>query len=185
MRVIVGVTGASGAIYGFRLLEVLKQTGCEVHAVVTANGWTVLAHECGVDRAAVAALADRLYAVDDYGAAPASGSFRADAMAVAPCSMRTLAAIAGGLADNLLARAADVALKEGRRLVLVPRETPLSAVHLENMLKLARLGVRLVPACPGFYHKPRDVAALVDMLVGKVCDALGVEHDLFRRWEGL
>ncbi len=185
LRVIIGITGASGAIYGLRLLEVLKQAGCEAHAVVSANGWTVLAHECGVGRAAVAALADRLYDIEDYGAAPASGSFRAEAMVVAPCSMRTLAAISCGLADNLLTRAADVTMKEGRRLVLVPRETPLSAIHLENMLKLARLGVRLVPACPGFYHKPPDVAALVDMLVGKVCDALGVEHDLVKRWEGL
>ncbi|MDT8901269.1 UbiX family flavin prenyltransferase [Anaeroselena agilis] len=185
MRVVVGITGASGAVYGWRLLAALRKGGCEVHAVVSENGWTVLKHECGVGRDAVAALVQRLYEPDDYGAAPASGSFRADAMVVAPCSMRTLAAVAAGLADNLLTRAADVAVKEGRRLVLVPRETPLSAIHLENMLKLARLGVRIVPASPGFYHNPQDVAALVDMMVGKVCDALGVEHELFKRWEGL
>ncbi len=185
MKIIVGITGASGAVYGWRLLEVLRQAGCEVHTVVSENGWTVLRHECGVGRADVAGRVFRLYDADDTGAAPASGSFKADAMAVAPCSMRTLAAIANGLADNLLTRAADVTIKEGRRLVLVPRETPLSAIHLENMLKLARLGVRIVPASPGFYHNPQDIAALVDMMVGKACDSLGVEHDLFKRWEGL
>ena len=185
MRVIVGITGASGALYGWRLLEVLEKAGCEVHAVVSGTGWAVLEHECGVGRSEVAGRVFRLYAADDYGAAPASGSFKADAMVVAPCSMRTLAAVANGLADNLLTRAADVTMKEGRKLVLVPRETPLSAVHLENMLKLARIGVRIVPASPGFYHNPQDIQALVDMMVGKVCDSLGVEHDLFRRWEGL
>ncbi len=185
MRVIVGITGASGAIYGWRLLEALGQAGHEVHAIVSPAGWAVLNQECGISPDDIAKRVYRLYAADDIGAAPASGSFRADAMVVAPCSMRTLAAIAAGLADNLLTRAADVTLKEGRKLVLVPRETPLSAIHLENMLKLARLGVRIVPACPGFYHNPQSVAALVDMLMGKVLDSLGVEHELFRRWEGL
>ncbi len=163
----------------------LHKAGCEVHAVVTAPGWDVLAQECGVGREEAAKRCFRLYADDDIGAAPASGSFRADAMVVAPCSMKTLAAVACGLADNLLTRAADVTKKEGRPLLLVPREAPLSAIHLENMLKLARIGVRIIPACPGFYHNPQDIASLVDMLVGKICDSLGVEHDLFTRWTGL
>lgn len=185
MKIIVGITGASGAIYGWRLLEVLHAAGCEAHVVVTAPGWAVLRQECGVGPEDAAKRVFRLYAADDIGAAPASGSFRADAMVVAPCSMRTLAAVACGLADNLLTRAADVTIKEGRKLVLVPRETPLSAIHLENMLKLARTGVRIIPASPGFYHNPPDIASLVDMLVGKVCDSLGVEHDLYARWDGL
>lgn len=184
MRIIVGITGASGVIYGWRLLEVLGQAGHEAHAIVSPAGWAVLGQECGVGPYDAARRVFRLYQADDIGAAPASGSFRADAMVVAPCTMRTLAAIASGLADNLLTRAADVTIKEGRKLVLVPRETPLSAIHLENMLKLARLGVRVMPACPGFYHNPRSVAALVDMMAGKVCDALGVEHELYSRWTG-
>lgn len=184
MKVIVGISGASGAIYGWRLLEVMQQAGCEVHAVVSEHGWEVLAHECNVGQADVAGRVHRLYDNADTGAALASGSFKTDAMVVAPCSMRSLGAIANGLADNLLVRAADVIIKEDRRLILVPRETPLSAIHLENMLKLARIGVRIVPASPGFYHNPQDLPSLVDMMVGKVCDMLGLEHDLFKRWEG-
>lgn len=185
MRVIVGITGASGAVYGWRLLEVLRQAGCETHVVVSGPGWEVLDHECGIGPAEVAARAFRLYDNTDGGAAIASGSFKADAMVVAPCSMRTLAAVANGLADNLLTRAADVTIKEDRRLILVPRETPLSVIHLANMLKLAQAGVKIMPASPGFYHNPTDLTALIDMMVGKVCDMLGLDHRLFPRWEGL
>lgn len=184
MRIIVGITGASGSIYGVRLLEVLKEKGCEVHGVVTKSGWQVLRHECDMKRRALREKVDVLYEIDDIGASIASGSFRADAMVVVPCSMKTLGSIAGGVSDNLLARAADVTMKEGRPLLLVPRETPLHAIHLENMLKLSRLGVRILPACPGFYHRPETLPALIDMLVGKICDQLHVEHDLFARWQG-
>ena len=184
MRFVIGVTGASGSIYALRLLEVLRQGGHELHAVVTDSGWRVLAYECGVDRAALAERVDVLYDVADIGAAIASGSFLMDAMVVVPCSMKTAACIAGGISDNLLTRAADVALKEGRPLLLVPRETPMHAIHLENLLKLARLGVKVLPACPAFYHRPESVADIVDMLVGKICDSLGVEHHLFTRWQG-
>jgi 4-hydroxy-3-polyprenylbenzoate decarboxylase len=118
------------------------------------------------------------------GAAIASGSFKTDAMVVAPCSMRTVAAIAHGLADNLLCRAADVIIKERRRLVLVPRETPLSPIHLENMLKLSNLGVTIMPACPGFYHRPESVDSIVSMMVGRIADAMGVENKLFPKWSG-
>lgn len=184
MKITIGITGASGSVYALRLIEVLRQAGHEIHAVVTDSGWRVMDYECSVDREAFRKRVDVLYDVADIGAAIASGSFLMDAMVVVPCSMKTAACIAGGISDNLLTRAADVALKEGRPLVLVPRETPMHAIHLENLLKLSRLGVRILPACPAFYHRPESLADIVDMLVGKICDSLGVEHDLFTRWQG-
>ena len=184
MKIVIGITGASGSVYALRLIEVLRQAGHEVHGVVTDSGWQVLAYECGVSKTDLAAKVDVLYDNANVGAAIASGSFQADAMVVLPCSMKTAASIAHSLSDNLLTRAADVTLKEGRRLVLVPRETPMHAIHLENLLTLARLGVRIVPAAPGFYHHPRSIEDLVDMLVGKICDQLGLQIDLFTRWEG-
>ena len=184
MRIVVGITGASGAVYGVRLIEVLKNCGIEVHAVVTSSGWQVLAYECQIDKKNFAERVDCLYEVENIGAAIASGSFKNDAMVIVPCSMKTLGCIASGIADNLLTRAADVTLKEGRPLILVPRETPMHAIHLENLLKLARIGVKIVPASPGFYHRPDSLEALIDMLVGKICDTLHVEHDLFERWTG-
>lgn len=184
MRIIVGISGASGAIYGFRLIEVLKQAGCEIHAVISDYGWQVLQHECNVDREGILAIVDFLHDVHNLAACIASGSFKTDAMVVAPCSMRTLGVIANGIADNLISRAADVMLKEGRQLILLPRETPLNAIHLANMLKLAQLGVKIVPASPGFYHQPQDLQALIDMMVGKICDLLNIEHNLFQRWQG-
>ena len=184
MKLVVGITGASGSIYALRLIEVLRQAGHEVHAVVTDSGWQVLDYECGVSREALAKRVAVLYDNDNVGAAIASGSFRADAMVVLPCSMKTAASIAHSMSDNLLTRAADVMLKEGRNLILVPRETPMHAIHLENLLKLAQLGVRIMPAAPGFYHRPETIEDLVDMLVGKICDQLGIDADLFARWEG-
>lgn len=184
MKVVVGITGASGSIYALRLIEVLRQAGHEVHAVVTDSGWQVLDYECGVSREDLVKQVAVLYDNDNVGAAIASGSFRADAMVVLPCSMKTAASIAHSMSDNLLTRAADVMLKEGRKLILVPRETPMHAIHLENLLKLAQLGVRIMPAAPGFYHRPQTIEDLVDMLVGKICDQLGIDTDLFARWEG-
>jgi 4-hydroxy-3-polyprenylbenzoate decarboxylase len=184
VRIIVGITGASGAIYAFRLIEVLKDAGCEIHAVVSEPGFQVLEYECGITRQDVAAKVDYLHDVNNIAACIASGSFKTDAMVVVPCSMRTLGGIANGIADNLLGRAADVMLKEGRKLILVPRETPFNAIHLGNMLKLAQLGVRIVPACPGFYHRPANLQEVIDMMVGKICDTIGVDHDLFTRWQG-
>ncbi|WP_378955435.1 UbiX family flavin prenyltransferase [Pelosinus sp. sgz500959] len=184
MRIIVGITGASGAIYGFRLIQVLKDAGCEIHAVVSEPGWQVLEYECGIKKEDIMGKVDFLHDINNIGACIASGSFRTDAMVVVPCSMRTLGGIANGIADNLLGRAADVMLKEGRKLIIVPRETPFSAIHLGNMLKLAQLGVRIVPACPGFYHRPENLQAVIDMMVGKICDTIGVEHNLFPRWQG-
>lgn len=184
MKIVVGITGASGAIYGWRLVHALKNAGCEVHVVVTEHGWQVLRHECGIDAAAMAAVVDQLHDVNNMGAAIASGSFKTDAMVIVPCSMRTLGGVANGIASNLLIRAADVTLKENRMLIMVPRETPVNVIHLSNMLKLAQIGVKIMPASPGFYHRPQDIDALIDMMVGKICDMLNVKHDLYQRWSG-
>lgn len=195
-RYILGITGASGVIYGVRLAEELLARECEVHLVVSNPGRVVLADELGWDFKQGVATAcrqgirfgfdGRLFVYDnqEIWAPPASGSFRVRGMVVAPCSMSTLAGIANGLSANLIQRAADVMLKERRPLILVPRETPLSAIHLKNMLELARLGVSIVPAMPGFYHKPQKIEDLVDFVVGKVLDLLEVDHGLFRRYEG-
>lgn len=183
-KIVVGITGASGSVYGLRLIEVLRAAGCQVHAVVTDSGWRVMEYECNVRKADFEKLVDKLYDQADVGAAIASGSFYSDAMVVVPCSMKTAASIAHGISDNLLTRAADVMLKEGRSLVIVPRETPMHAIHLENLLTLAKLGVRVIPACPGFYHRPQTLQDLIDMLVGKICDSLGIENNLFERWQG-
>ena len=185
MRVIVGITGASGAIYGLSLLRSLQGMGHEVHCTVSRHGWQVLEHECAVSEKDIRPLVAALYPVENIGAPIASGSFRADAMCVAPCSMRTLAAIASGLADNLLCRAADVMLKERRNLVLAVRETPLNAIHLDNMAKLARMGVGIMPACPGFYHRPTSIDDLVSMMTGRLLDNMGIANELFPRWNGM
>lgn len=184
-------SGGSGIAYGRRLVEVLLGGGHEVHLCATGAAWRVLEHEAGV--AGVTDLAElygpelrtrlRVHALDAVEATPASGSARLSATIVVPCSMGTLARVAHGWSSNLVERAADVAIKEGRPLIVVPRETPLSVVHLENMLKLARLGVVVLPAMPGFYHVPRTIDDLVDFVVGKVLDRIGVDHDLVRRWE--
>lgn len=192
------ITGASGVVYGLRLAEELLGSGIRVSLVVSSAGRLVLGEEQGLDLPAdpagqAAALQERFgvdesaltsYGEQDFLAPMASGSAAPDAMVVCPCSMGTLGRIAAGLSGNLIERAADVAIKEGRPLVLVPRETPLSAIHLENMLKLARLGVRIVPPMPGFYGHPATVADMVDFVVGKIMDQLGIEHRLYRRWGG-
>lgn len=184
MRIIVGITGASGAIYGLRLIEVLKEAGCEIHAVVSEHGWQVLDYECSISPQEIKEKVDFLHDIKNIGACIASGSFKTDAMVVVPCSMRTLSSISNGIADNLLSRAADVMLKEGRKLIIVPRETPLNAIHLANMLKLSQLGVRILPASPGFYHRPTTLNQMIDMMVGKISDSIGIDHDLFPRWQG-
>ena len=181
-RLVVGITGASGSIYALRLIDVLRAKGIEVHAVVTASGRRVLDYECGVTEAELTRRVSVLYSNEDVGAAIASGSFRMDAMVVLPCSMKTAGAIAHGVTDDLLTRAADVTLKEGRRLLLVPRETPMHEIHLENLLRLARAGAVIMPAAPGFYHRPETLDDLVNMMVGKILDRLGIEAELFSRW---
>ncbi|MFC5403814.1 UbiX family flavin prenyltransferase [Cohnella soli] len=188
------MTGASGATYGVTLCRQLLAFGYHVHLVVSEAGWRVLKEELGWEttrRADVlnerfdGAIADKrmtYHPLADIGASIASGSFRCEGMAIVPCSMGTLAAIASGASTNLLTRAADVALKEGRPLLLVPRETPLNAIHLENMLKLSRLGVRIIPAMPAFYNGPQTLDDIVNFMVGKVMDGMGIEHHIYRRW---
>lgn len=185
MRVIVGITGASGAAYGRRLLEVLCDSGCEVHAVVSDLGWQVLDYECGIGKDQIKPFVHSLYDVHDLSACLASGSFLTEGMVIVPCSMRTVGMIANGIGDNLLTRAADVMVKEGRRLIIVPRETPLSQIHLSNLLRLSQAGVTILPACPGFYHRPQTVDQVIDMIIGKICDSLRIHHDLYPRWQGM
>jgi len=182
VRLIVAVTGASGAVYGERLLKMLREKNVETHLIISKAAEKVIEHELEMAKEDVRKLADHAYDVDDWSAPVASGSFKTDGMVIIPCSMKTLAGIAHGYSDNLVLRAADVTLKEKRRLILVPRETPLNVVHLRNMLALAEQGVVIVPAMPAYYHKPKDINDLVDFVVGKVLDLLGIEHKLYKRW---
>ena len=184
VRLVVAVTGASGTIYAKRLLEALRDLGVEAHLVVSEAAETVIRHELGMTRQELEGLATRAYPVRDLEGPLVSGSFKTDGMVVIPCSMKTLAGICQGYSDDLILRAADVAMKEKRRLILVPRETPLSVVHLRNMLDLAEQGVVILPAMPAYYHRPGSVEALVDHVVGKVLDLLGIEHELYARWGG-
>ncbi|WP_048602317.1 UbiX family flavin prenyltransferase [Rubeoparvulum massiliense] len=189
-RIAVAITGASGAQYGVRLTQVLLQEGHHVHLMISEAAWQVFYEELGWDTSnREVILQDWMRSGDleyhtmrDFKAPIASGSYPADGMVVVPCSMGTLSSIAHGASRNLLERAADVMLKEGRTLILVPRETPLNQIHLENMLKLAQVGAKIIPAMPGFYHHPQTMEDLIDFVVGKVLDNLGVEHHLFRRW---
>ena len=185
-RVIVGISGASGAVYGARLLQALQDMpNVESHLVVSDAGWRNLRHELDMDRASVEALADVVHDLANVGASIASGSFAAHGMVVAPCSMRTLAAVAHGLADNLLTRAADVVLKERRRLVLMVRESPLHLVHLRNMATVTEMGGIVCPPMPAFYQRPTSVGEIVDHSVARVLDLLGLEHAVAPQWQGL
>lgn len=185
-RLIVAITGATGAVYGVRLLQVLRDTrGIETHLLVSDAGVLSLHQELDMNRKQVEALADVVYNVRDIGAAIASGSFQSEGMIVAPCSMKTLASIAHGLSDNLIARAADVVLKERRRLVLLARETPLNLAHLRNMTAVTEMGGIIYPPLPGFYQRPRTIAEMVDHTVGRVLDLFAVPHALTPRWNGL
>lgn len=185
-RVIVAITGATGAVYGVRLLQVLQATAdVETHLLISPAGVMNLQHELEIGRAEVEALADVVHNVRDIGATIASGSFRAHAMVIAPCSMRTLAAVAHGLSDNLITRAADVTLKERRRLVLMVRETPLNLAHLRNMTAVTEMGGIVFPPVPGFYQKPATIAELVDHTVGRVLDLIDVPQTLAPGWAGL
>jgi len=185
LRLVVAITGASGIVYGKRLLEVLKNKKIETHLIVSRAAEKVIEHELGLCKKDLEKLADHVYDVDELTAPLMSGSFKTDGMVIIPCSMKTLAGIAHGFADNLILRAADVALKEKRRLVVVPRETPLNTVHLRNMLAAAELGVFVVPAMPAFYHKPEKIGDLVDFIVGRVLDSFDVEHKMFKRYSGM
>jgi len=185
-RLIVAITGATGAVYGVRLLQVLRDTpGIETHLLMSDAGVLSLYQELDMNRKQVEALAHVTHNVRDVGAAIASGSFLAEGMVVAPCSMKTLAAIAHGLSDNLIARAADVTLKERRRLVLMVRETPLNLAHLRNMTAVTEMGGIIFPPLPGFYHRPQSIAEMIDHTVGRVLDLFSIAHALTPRWNGM
>lgn len=189
---VVGITGASGAIYGVRLIQSLLEADYEVHLIVSDAGWRVLKEELGWNvtkrqqaiEQAFGELSHRVtyHPNQDIGASIASGSYWVQGMVIMPCSMGTLSSIAHGASDNLMGRAADVMMKEGRPLLIVPRETPMHAIHLENMLKLANMGVRIVPAMPAFYYHPKTLDDIINFLVGKVLDCMNIEHQLFTRW---
>lgn len=187
MRLLIGLSGASGVIYGVRLLEVLKQTSdVETQLIMSPAARQTINLETDWDPKVIETLADEVHVFGDIAGAPSSGSFAFDAMAVVPCSMRTVAAIAYSLSDNLLVRAADVALKERRALLLAPRETPLHLGHLRAMIQLAEMGALLVPPMPAFYHRPQTIDDLVNQTVNRICDLLGISlaADLFERWQG-
>jgi 4-hydroxy-3-polyprenylbenzoate decarboxylase len=189
--VVLALTGASGAPYGVRLLEVLARNRVPVWLIPSEHGMRLLREECGIEsleslRHATGDDWDSVvtFTDEDRGALPASGSQRTSGMVVCPCSMATVAAIAGGTSRSLVERAADVTLKEGRKLILVPRETPLSLVHLRNLMAAAEAGATIVPAAPGFYHRPTQVSELVDFVVQRILDQLGLEIEIGRRWGG-
>ncbi|MFB4163422.1 UbiX family flavin prenyltransferase [Alteribacillus sp. JSM 102045] len=189
----VAITGASGAIYGIRLTQELLKNNYRVHLLISEAGWQVFREELKLDTSDRQACLEELFpesvetsleihGLRDFKAPVASGSYRTDGMVVIPCSMGTLSKIANGNSGNLLERAADVVLKEKRKLILVPRETPLNGIHLENMLKAEKNGSHIIPAMPGFYHLPETKDDLINFVVGKVLDALNVHHSLFTRW---
>ncbi len=188
--IVVALTGASGAPYGLRLLQVLATHRVPVWLIPSSHGMRLLRDECGIDSMASlqAATGDwssvTLFPDDDRGALPASGSQRTGGMVICPCSMGTVAAIAGGTSRSLVERAADVTLKERRRLILVPRETPLSLVHLRNLVAVTEAGALVIPAAPGFYHRPTQIAELVDFIVQRIVDHLELDIDIGRRWTG-
>ena len=184
MRIIVGITGATGVIYGVRLLERLREAGVETHLIISRWGARTLLHETPYSREQVEALAHTAYSTSDMGAAISSGSFQTAGMIVAPCSARTLGAIANGFGDSLIHRAADVVLKERRKLLLAIREAPLSEIHLENMLRLARVGAVILPPMPAFYNNPRSLADIVEHTVVRMLDQFGIDVPGAVRWTG-
>jgi 4-hydroxy-3-polyprenylbenzoate decarboxylase len=192
---IAAITGASGSIYGIRLVEELLKSGVFVHLCVSNQSFFIIKTETGIDwtgstesetekkiKKYFASKNIKFYSEQNLAASFSSGSFLTEGMFVVPCSMKTLSGIASGYANNLIERATDVMLKEGRKLILAPREMPFNAIHLENMLKLARLGVTIAPPVPAFYQNPKDIKDIVDFVVGKILDSAGLKHDLFKRW---
>jgi 4-hydroxy-3-polyprenylbenzoate decarboxylase len=181
----IAITGASGVIYGKRLLEELCNKKVETHLVISQAAKKIIKHELGKSEKTLEKLANHVHEIDDWSSPIVSGSYKTDGMVIVPCSMKTLAGIATGFAENVILRAADVTLKEKRKLILVPRETPLNIIHIRNMLDLAQQGAVILPAMPAFYHKPKDIDDLVDFVVGRVLDVLGIEHNLYKRWQDI
>ncbi|HLR36348.1 MAG TPA: UbiX family flavin prenyltransferase [Tissierellales bacterium] len=185
MKVIVGISGGSGSIYGVSVLKALKELNIETHLVVSTMGAFVTEHECGVSLDELKEMATFYHDNKDFTAPIASGSFDVDSMVIVPCSMKTLASVSNGFSDNLLTRAADVTIKERRNLIIVPRETPFSPIHLENMLRLAKLGITIFPASPGFYNHPQTIDDIVINMTGRILDNMGIDNNLVNRWKGL
>lgn len=182
--IVVAITGASGVIYGVKLLEALSESGEDTALVVTDPAKIILKYELGMEEDQFRGLASQYYDSKDLTASINSGSFRFNSMVIVPSTMKTIAAIANGYANNAVTRAADVTLKERRKLVIVPRETPLRSVHLENMLKISREGGIILPAMPAFYHRPQNIDEMVNFITGKILDVLGIDNHLFSRWHG-
>ena len=185
MKLTIAITGASGVIYGKRLLEELHNKKVETHLVISQAAKKIIKLELETSEKTLEKLADHVHEIDDWSSPLVSGSFKTDGMVIVPCSMKTLAGIASGFAENVILRAADVALKEQRKLILVPRETPLNIIHLRNMLDLAKQGAIIVPSMPAYYHKPKNIDDLVDFVVGRILDVLGIEHNLYQRWQDI
>ncbi len=186
MRLIVGITGATGAIYGVRLMEVLSQAkGVETHLIISEAGSLNIEYETDWKTAQVVALADYSYDVKDITARLSSGSFKRDGMIIAPCTVKTMSALANSYTSNLMVRAGDVTIKEGKKLLLLARETPLHLGHLRNMARLAEMGAIIMPPIPAFYHRPQTIQDIIDHTVGKVLDLFDIEHNLFERWNGI
>jgi flavin prenyltransferase len=184
MRLIVAITGGSGAMYAIKTLEVLQNLKVETDLIISRWGERNINIETNKTFDYVKSLATMYYNNDNMAASTSSGSFINDGMVIVPCSMKTLSSVANGYEDSLISRSAGVCIKESRRLVIVPRETPLSKIHLENMIKLAAIGVIVLPAMPGFYHKPKSIDDLIIHIVGKILDQFRIEHNIFRRWGG-
>src|ERR1041385_6641772 len=182
MRLIVAITGSSGVIYGIKMLEYLRALKVETHLVMSEWGEKNIEIETEKSVSYVRGLASVCYDSKNMAASISSGSFKTDGMGIVPCSMKTLSSIANGYDDNLISRSAGVCIKESRRLVIVPRETPLSKIHLGNMIKLVEIGVIILPAMPGFYHRPKSIDDLITHIVGKILDQFGIKHNIFRRW---
>jgi len=183
MKILLAITGASGSIYGIRLLEELVKSGNEVHLIVSEDAKKILKYETNITFDKIKKKARFYYKNSDLFAAPSSGSFKLDAMVIVPCSMKTLSAIANGYCNTLISRAGSCFLKEGRKLILVIRETPLDLPGIKNILSAKQAGATILPAMPGFYHKPKKIEELVDFVVGKILDQLGIENALFKRWK--
>ncbi len=185
MRLIIAITGASGVAYSRRLLEELKNKHIETHLVISQAAKKIINFEFGLPVKKIEELASYVYEIDDWSCPIVSGSFKTDGMIIVPCSMKTLAGIANAFATNVILRAADVTLKEKRKLIVVPRETPLNSIHLKNMLDLSNQGTYILPAMPAFYHKPKNIENLIDFIVGRILDLLDIEHSLYQRWENI
>ncbi|RLF62316.1 MAG: aromatic acid decarboxylase [Thermoplasmata archaeon] len=183
MKIVLAITGASGAIYGIRTLEELKKAGCSVYLIISQNAKKIIEHETSYKLDDIISSADRYFDENEISAEVASGSFFHDGMIIAPCSLKTMGGIASGYAENLITRTAICSLKEGRKIVIVPRETPLDLISLENMVKLKKSGAVILPAMPAFYHKPRNVDDVVNYIVGKILDQFGLKNELFKRWD--